>query len=124
MTLSSSRREEYVLTMPTFSGSEDLSELGHAELFGEYIDYRYKNPADDVMTDLITAAKKSKGMTWQAIADKMDMGVVWVTSACLGMNKIECFKYRRQYDYPGRHGNHQFGETHAASAASLPRLLA
>ena len=39
--------------MPSLS--EGFSELGQATLFEEYIDYRYKNPGDDVMTDLITA---------------------------------------------------------------------
>ena len=38
------------------------------------------------MTDLIVASKKAKGLTWQAIADEMGMGVAWVTSACFGMN--------------------------------------
>lgn len=40
------------------------------------------------MTDLIIAAKKAKGLTWEAIASKLDMGTTWVTSACLGMNKM------------------------------------
>lgn len=39
--------------MPTLS--EGFSELGQAKLFEDYIDYRYANPGDDVMTDLITA---------------------------------------------------------------------
>ncbi|MDQ2678599.1 MAG: cytochrome P450 [Actinomycetota bacterium] len=39
--------------MPSLS--EGFSELGQATLFEEYIDYRYKHPGDDVMTDLITA---------------------------------------------------------------------
>lgn len=38
------------------------------------------------MTDLIIASKKAKGLTWEAIASKLDMGETWVTSACLGMN--------------------------------------
>ena len=38
------------------------------------------------MTDQIVAAKKAKGLTWQAIADDVGKGVAWVTSACLGMN--------------------------------------
>ena len=40
------------------------------------------------MTDLILAAKKAKGFTWETIADKMDMGEVWVASACYGMNSM------------------------------------
>ena len=38
------------------------------------------------MTDHIIAAKKAKGLTWEGIAGKMNMGATWVTSACLGMN--------------------------------------
>jgi len=40
------------------------------------------------MTDRIVAAKKSKGMTWEAIAKQLDMGTTWVASACLGMNSM------------------------------------
>ena len=40
--------------MPSFSEG-GFDELGQTALFEEYIDYRYKNPGDDVMTDLITA---------------------------------------------------------------------
>ncbi len=39
--------------MPTLS--EHAADIGHSDLFEEYIDYRYRHPADDVMTDLITA---------------------------------------------------------------------
>ena len=40
------------------------------------------------MTDLIIAAKKAKGLSWEAIAGKLNMGTTWVTSACLGMNRM------------------------------------
>lgn len=40
------------------------------------------------MTDAIVTAKKEQGKTWQDIADSMGMGVVWVTSACFGMNSM------------------------------------
>ena len=40
------------------------------------------------MTDLILAAKEAKGFTWETIAGKMDMGEVWVASACYGMNSM------------------------------------
>lgn len=40
------------------------------------------------MTDLIISAKKTKGLTWEGIAGKLDMGATWVTSACLGMNSV------------------------------------
>ena len=38
------------------------------------------------MTDAIVSAKKEKGLTWEAIAKKVNLGQTWVTSACLGMN--------------------------------------
>lgn len=38
------------------------------------------------MTDLIITAKKEKGLTWKAIADKLNVGETWIASACLGMN--------------------------------------
>ncbi|VAW52267.1 Cyanate hydratase [hydrothermal vent metagenome] len=38
------------------------------------------------MTDLIIASKKAKGLTWEAIAKKVNLGQTWVTSACFGMN--------------------------------------
>lgn len=38
------------------------------------------------MTDIIIAAKKSKKLTWEEIANKVGKGTAWVTSACLGMN--------------------------------------
>jgi len=40
------------------------------------------------MTEAIITAKIAKGMTWQAIADEMEAGVVWVTSACFGKNSM------------------------------------
>jgi len=38
------------------------------------------------MTDLIVASKKARGLTWEDIAGKLDLGATWITSACLGMN--------------------------------------
>lgn len=40
------------------------------------------------MTDLIVAKKKSMGLTWENIADRLDVGETWVASACLGMNSM------------------------------------
>lgn len=40
------------------------------------------------MTDHIIASKKAKGLTWEALAGKLDMGETWVASACLGMNTM------------------------------------
>jgi cyanate lyase len=40
------------------------------------------------MTDVIIAAKKEKGLTWEYIANKLDVGETWIASACLGMNSV------------------------------------
>lgn len=40
------------------------------------------------MTEAIIAAKIAKGMTWQEIANAVDTGVIWVTSACFGKNSM------------------------------------
>ena len=40
------------------------------------------------VTEAIILAKKSKGLSWEAIANELGMGTVWVTSACLGMNSM------------------------------------
>lgn len=40
------------------------------------------------MTEAIILAKKEKGLSWQAIAEELGMGDVWVTSACMGMNRM------------------------------------
>jgi len=40
------------------------------------------------MTEAIIAAKIEKGLSWQAIADEIGAGVIWVTSACFGKNSM------------------------------------
>ena len=40
------------------------------------------------MTDLIMVAKKSRGLTWEAIGKELNLGATWVTSACFGMNSM------------------------------------
>lgn len=42
----------------------------------------------EAMSEAIIAAKISKGMTWQAIAEAVGADVVWVTSACFGKNSM------------------------------------
>ena len=42
---------------------------------------------EDVV-EAIVLAKKAKGLTWEGIANELEMGTVWVTSACLGMNSM------------------------------------
>lgn len=41
------------------------------------------------MRDAILAAKKSSGMTWEAIAKAAGLAPEYVTSACLGMNHLD-----------------------------------
>jgi cyanate lyase len=41
------------------------------------------------MTEEILAAKKSSGMSWEEIANKVGLGSVFITSACLGMNSLK-----------------------------------
>jgi cyanate lyase len=42
---------------------------------------------EDVV-EAIVLAKNAKGLTWEAISSELGFGVVWVTSACLGMNSM------------------------------------
>lgn len=41
------------------------------------------------MTEAIIIAKKSAGISWEEIADKVGLGSVFLTSACLGMNSLK-----------------------------------
>ena len=41
------------------------------------------------MSDGILAAKKAKGLTWEAIAAAAGLSAEYVVSACLGMNHLE-----------------------------------
>ncbi len=47
-----------------------------------------KSISKEEMTDFIIAAKKTRGLTWSAIASKLNVGETWITSACLGMNSV------------------------------------
>lgn len=38
------------------------------------------------VTALILRAKKAAGLTWEGIAEKIEMSPVWTHSACMGMN--------------------------------------
>jgi len=38
------------------------------------------------ITMMILSAKKQAGLTWEQIAEKIDMSPVWTHSACMGMN--------------------------------------
>lgn len=40
------------------------------------------------VTAMILSAKKTAGMTWQGIADKIGMSPVWTHSAAMGMNAM------------------------------------
>ncbi len=41
------------------------------------------------MTEVIMTAKASTGLTWEAIAEKVGLAPVFLTSACLGMNSLK-----------------------------------
>jgi cyanate lyase len=41
------------------------------------------------MTEAIIGAKLAKDLTWEAIAEKVGVGSVWLTSACFGKNSMK-----------------------------------
>ena len=41
------------------------------------------------MTETVIAAKLAKDLTWEAIAEKVGVGAVWLTSACFGKNSMK-----------------------------------
>jgi len=41
------------------------------------------------MSESIINAKTASGMSWEEIASKVDLGPVFITSACLGMNSLK-----------------------------------
>jgi len=41
------------------------------------------------MTEQIMAAKRESGLGWEAIAEKLGLAPVFLTSACLGMNSLK-----------------------------------
>jgi len=41
------------------------------------------------MTETIMVAKKSSGLGWEALSQKVGLGSVFLTSACLGMNSLK-----------------------------------
>jgi len=41
------------------------------------------------MTEAIITAKLAKDLTWEAIAEKVGVGSVWLTSACFGKNSMK-----------------------------------
>lgn len=53
------------------------------------------------MTETIVAAKIAKGLTWDTIANDLNMSPVWLTSACLGMNSAPPEKASAIADYLG-----------------------
>lgn len=40
------------------------------------------------VTEAIFLVKNERKLTWEAIADELNVGTVWITSACLGMNSM------------------------------------
>jgi cyanate lyase len=43
----------------------------------------------EVMTETIIEAKLAKDLSWEAIAEKVGVGSVWLTSACFGKNSMK-----------------------------------
>lgn len=41
------------------------------------------------MTEAIIGAKLAKSLTWEAIAEEVGVGAVWLTSACFGKNSMK-----------------------------------
>ncbi|MDC0737213.1 cyanase [Cognatishimia sp. SS12] len=44
------------------------------------------------VTVMILSAKKQAGLTWEGIAEQIDMSPVWTHSACMGMNAFPADK--------------------------------
>ena len=44
------------------------------------------------VTMMILSAKKTAGLTWEGIAEKIDLSPVWTHSACMGMNAMPADK--------------------------------
>ncbi len=57
------------------------------------------------MTEAIMAAKKSSGLSWEAISDKVGLGPVFLTSACLGMNSLKAEPAQKLCDLLGLDGD-------------------
>jgi len=56
------------------------------QIMTEPVNVVSKTMSKESMTDIIISAKKAKGFTWEYIANELDVGETWITSACLGMN--------------------------------------
>jgi cytochrome P450 len=65
-------------TMPTY---DDMAARSHQEVFGEYIDWRAKNPSDDLMTELLQAEyEDEEGVTRRLTRDEV-LGYVGLIAA-------------------------------------------
>ena len=53
------------------------------------------------VTMMILSAKKQAGLTWEGIAEKIDMSPVWTHSACMGMNAFPADKADAIVSYLG-----------------------
>lgn len=53
------------------------------------------------MTEEILCAKKSSGLSWEEIAEKVSLGSVFITSACLGKNSLSAEKAKLLCDALG-----------------------
>lgn len=57
------------------------------------------------MTETIMAAKKASGLSWEAISEKVGLGSVFLTSACLGMNSLKAEPAQTLCDVLGLDGD-------------------
>lgn len=51
------------------------------------------------MTDAIVSAKAARGLTWETIAQDLEVSPVWLASACLGMNSAPAAIAKKITDY-------------------------
>lgn len=53
------------------------------------------------MTDVIIAAKKTRGLTWNEIGKALDIGEVWIASAAMGRNSVPEDTAKKFCEYMG-----------------------
>ena len=58
------------------------------EVMAKPVHVMNKGLSKEEMTDLIVTAKKAKGLSWESIANSLNVGETWIASACLGMNSV------------------------------------
>ncbi len=87
--------------MPTIS--EGFGAMSMTEQFEEYIDYRYKNPSDDVMTDLITAEYEDLDGVYRRLTREEALNYINLVAAAGNetTNRLIGWSTRLLSDHPG-----------------------